>query len=132
MGRPRKVLITATMLMETVESIYPEINIERGEGNTFLLHSKNMSLNPNLAFPMMSIPHNHFFTVIKPTVELTQALQDVFMKKQTMSLKLPKQTLDQLYHHSTAYKPQSFEPRMNKNFPTEADQQRAHILGART
>lgn len=95
-----------------------------------MLTHKPESVNPNLDMPKFLIPHHQFFTVIKPNFELIQTIQDVFLKRQTASLRLPTNVMSNLMHHSTPMKPQEYQPTLNKNYPTELDQQRSKMMGA--
>jgi hypothetical protein len=126
-----KRLITAQMLQEEVDNALPEVMLHRGPGNTFILKSPNPSKNPNLSFPDMTIDHHVFFGIIRPTFDTIHSIQNVFLKKTTMSLRLPQQTLDQLMKHAIPTSPQHFQNSLNKDYATDADQQRSIMTGSR-
>ena len=123
-------IITAALLQEAVDDTYPEVQIERGPGNTFMLTHKPSSANPNLDMPKFLIPHHQFFTEIRPDFDLIQTIQNVFLKKQTASLRLPTNVMSNLMRHATPHNPQRFEPTQNKNYSTELDRQRSVMMGS--
>ena len=123
-------IITAALLQEAVDDTYPEVQIERGPGNTFMLTHKPSSVDPSFNMPKFLIPHHQFFTVIKPDFDLIQTIQNVFLKKQTASLRLPPVTMNNLMHHATPHDSLRLETTQNKNYSTELDRQRSVMMGS--